>query len=267
MQVRVLTWNLYHGRDGPPDPALYTRRAEWTRETQRNATHVQVNRNLYREFSRMLCAAEWDVALLQESPPRWAKPLGADCGAERQRALTSRNWALPLTSFLARLNPDLVGSAEGGSNLILARGRAGGIVERRKATIHRLRPERRAMAFARLGCGLCVTSLHASTHSPVAEQDILTAASRATELAAGSPLILGGDFNVRAHSSDVYEKLSRRFELEGNTGPDSIDQLLLRGASFAEPPTAWPAERRELREDGLALRLSDHAPVTATIEL
>ena len=45
----------------------------------------------------MLAGAEWDVALLQECPPRWARPLADACEAATHRVLTSRNWLLPLT--------------------------------------------------------------------------------------------------------------------------------------------------------------------------
>ena len=89
--LRALSWNLYHGRDRPPDPALYTLRSRLLRRTEANATHLQVNRDLYSEFAAMLGAAEWDVALLQECPPRWAEPLARATGAEAHRALTSRN--------------------------------------------------------------------------------------------------------------------------------------------------------------------------------
>lgn len=267
MEIRVLTWNIFHGRDGPPDPALYTKRAEWTRRTERNDTHVQVNRNLYPEYSRMLDSASWDVALLQECPPRWVRRLARDCGAAHHRALTSRNWVLPLTSALARLNPDLIGSAEGGSNAILARGDAGKIAERRSTAIRALRPERRTMAFARLGCGLCVTSLHASTSPARAEPELIRAAARAVEWAEGAPLILGGDFNVRPHSSDVYDELRKRFGLRGPTAPDSIDHLLSLGVEVVSPPAAWADQARELPQDGLRLRLSDHAPVEALFRI
>ena len=70
-QIRVLSWNLYHGRDFPPDPALSTWRSRLLRITERNATHAQVNRSLLEEFGRVLNGFEWDVALLQEAPPRW----------------------------------------------------------------------------------------------------------------------------------------------------------------------------------------------------
>ena len=81
----------------------------------------------------MLAAAEWDVALLQEAPPRFAEPLARACGAEAHRVLTSRNGLGALRAAAARLNPDLIASGEGGSNLTLVRpaGALGGIVERR----------------------------------------------------------------------------------------------------------------------------------------
>ena len=52
--MRVLSWNLYHGRDFPPDPALFTWRSRLLKMTERNATHVQVNRPLLGEFASVL---------------------------------------------------------------------------------------------------------------------------------------------------------------------------------------------------------------------
>jgi endonuclease/exonuclease/phosphatase family metal-dependent hydrolase len=267
MEIRVLSWNIFHGRDGPPDPALYTRRGKWTRRTERNETHVQVNRDLWRQFTDMLCAAGWDVALLQECPPRWEPGFSRECGAESYRSMTARNWLERLSWAIARRWPDLIGSSEGGSNLILARRNAGCIGDARELVMRARRPERRTMAFARLGCGLCVTSLHASTSPPLAEQELLIAAERAVEWAGGAPLILGGDFNVRPQSSDVFAALEHRWGLTGTTASDSIDHLLVRGADIVSGARAWPPEARELAEDGLALRLSDHAPVELTVRL
>lgn len=262
----MLAWNLYHGRDGPPDPLLYTKRAEWTRRTERNATHVQVNRDLYPEFSQLLAKSRWDVALLQECPPRWVRLLARDCRAESYRSLTSRNWLLPITSLLSRHNPDLIGSAEGGSNTILARGPANGIAQTHSYTM-RLLPERRTMAFARLGCGLCVTSLHASTSARLAENELLRAADRGVEWAEGRPLMLGGDFNVSPDRSAVFAALAERHGLRGPTAPNAIDHLLTLGADVVEGPRQWPPGERELKENGLALTLSDHSPVEVLLRI
>jgi len=265
--MRVLTWNIFHGRDGPPDKSLYTRSSKWTGATTRNETHVQVNRDLWREFTDMLCGAEWDVALLQECPPRWQPGFTRECGAESYRSLTSRNWLEKLSWTIARRRPDLIGSSEGGSNLILARGASGGIVDGRELVVRRRTPERRTMAFARLGAGLCVSSIHASTTDALAEEELRLAAQRAVEWAGGRPLVFGGDFNLRPHGSPIFDELAERHGLTGITAPDSIDHLLVRGVEVTAGPRAWPPEARELSEDGLALRLSDHDPVEITIRL
>ena len=121
MQLRALSWNLFHGRDFPPDPALFTLRSRLLRITERDATHVQVNRDLLPSSRACSSGADWDVALLQECPPRWAGPLARACDAEAHRVPTSRNALGTASRDRARINPDLVGSNEGGSNLTLVR--------------------------------------------------------------------------------------------------------------------------------------------------
>lgn len=267
MEFTAIVWNLFHGRDFPPDPELRSWRSRLLRIDERNATHVQVNRDLAAEFATLLAGAAWDVALLQECPPRFAAPLARACSAEAHRALTSRNSLGPLRALLARQNPDLMASGEGGSNLTLVRvpGRLGGIAERRELSIHEGAPERRSMALTRTASGVCVANLHATNDRPeLATEDVLRAARTASEFAASAPLIFGGDLNLRpAEDPGVFERLSEDFGLVGPTAPRAIDHLLSRGVEVLEPPTAWPPERRELPLDGRALRLSDHAPVQA----
>jgi endonuclease/exonuclease/phosphatase family metal-dependent hydrolase len=266
VELTAIAWNLFHGRDFPPDPRLRTWRSRLLRIEERNETHVQVNRDLSAEFAAMLGGWDWDVALLQECPPRFAVPLAQACAAEGHRVLTSRNSLGGVRALLARQNPDLMASGEGGSNLTLIRpGRLGRIAERRELTIHEGEPERRAMAFTRTGAGLCVANLHATNDEPeLATQDVLRAASLATEWAAGEPLIFGGDLNLRpAEDPELFDRLREEFGLAGTTAPDAIDHLLSRDLEVVEPASAWPPERRELSVDGRALRLSDHAPVAA----
>lgn len=271
MRFTALAWNLYHGRDHPPDPALRSWRSRLLRLDERNETHVQVNRDLTAEFATLLSESEWDVALLQEAPPRFAEPLAAACGAEWQRALTSRNSLGGLRALLARQNPDLMASGEGGSNLTLVRvpGPLGGIAERRELTVHDGPPERRSMAFARTASGLCVANLHATNDDPpAATEDVLRAAAAASEWAGEAPLLFGGDLNLRpGEDPEAFARLREEFGLEGATAPDAIDHLLCRGLELREPPRRWPPERRELPLEGRALRLSDHAPVEARFQL
>ncbi len=269
MELRALSWNLYHGRDFPPDRALFTRRSRVLGVSERNDTHAQVNRDLSREFEAVLAAAEWDVALLQECPPRWWERLGRACYAEPHGVLTSRNSLGAVRAVIARINPDLIGSNEGGSNLTLVR--SGTIVERRALELQPgPRPERRMMAFTRLaaadGVEICVANLHLSAgaaNRAFAEAEVIEAARRGCELAGEAPLLLGGDLNLRPRDTGVYEALAERFGLAPPTASDSLDHLLIRGLRVVAAPTRWPPERREVRSRGSAIRLSDHPPVEA----
>jgi endonuclease/exonuclease/phosphatase family metal-dependent hydrolase len=271
MPLRVLTWNLFHGRDSPPDPSLFTWRSRLLRVTERNATHAQVNRELLDEFATVLCDTEWDVALLQECPPRWTAALAVACSAEAHSVLTSRNRLAALRGAIARLNPDLVASNEGGSNLTLVRPSAGAIAEQRELELTPS-PERRAMAFTRIRLDdgdLCVANLHASAGRKLrasAEREVLLAAERASEWAGDLPLVLGGDLNLRPAETTAFEQLERRFGLAGPTGPGVLDHLLHRGLVPTAPALQWPPERREVPEGDVAIRLSDHAPVEATFD-
>jgi endonuclease/exonuclease/phosphatase family metal-dependent hydrolase len=266
--MRVLSWNLYHGRDFPPDPALFTLRSRLLRTTERNATHVQVNRSLLGEFARVLGALEWDVALLQEAPPRWFGALRGQVGASGVRSLTSRNVCPPVQGAIAGWNPDLIASWEGGSNQILVRGPAR-VAEHRELALTR-RPERRRMHWARIewpgGGALCVANLHASAGLPEqASAEVLRAADAASAWSGEAPLVFGGDLNLRpAAEPEVFVVLAERFGLRRPTAPNAIDHVLARGLQIAEPPRRMAPERRELTgRDGRRLRLSDHRPVVA----
>jgi endonuclease/exonuclease/phosphatase family metal-dependent hydrolase len=252
VEIEALTWNLFNGRDHPPDPALFTWRSRLLGTSERNATHLQVNRDLLNEAAGLLATARWDVALLQECPPRWRAGLAAAC---RIRAA------------LARRNPDLMGSWGGGSNLTLVREALGDRIRDRRQLLLRRRPERRKVDFARLGPGICVANLHASGPDELAEPEIWRAAEATVTWAGGDPLILGGDFNLRPTAGGLYKKLAVRFGLAAPTDPGAIDHLLARGLEATRPARPWPAEAREVRSGGLAIRLSDHAPVTARFRL
>lgn len=269
MDLGALTWNLFHGRDHPPNPALETWRSRLLWRTERDATHIQVNRDLATEFSAVLAAAEWDVALLQECRPRWTTMLANACDAQAHSVLTSRNTLPRMRAMLARLNPDLIASNEGGSNLTLVRGE---VLERRSLELTPgPRPERRAMAFTRALTGVppaevCVANLHLSagpSRRAEAERELLLSAEHAAEWAGDTPLIFGGDLNLRPSESDLYSELERRFGLSGTTGPDALDHLLTRGLEPLVAPAPWPPERREVAAGDRVIRLSDHSPVEA----
>ena len=130
------------------------------------------------------------------------------------------------------------------------------------------------MAFTRALPGgatgeVCVANLHASAGSrnrALAEREVLAAAMRAAEWAAGAPLLFGGDLNLRPAQTTVFDQLAARHELGVPTGPAALDHILVRGLAIREPPAPWPPRRRELEREGRAVRLSDHAPVEALFD-
>jgi endonuclease/exonuclease/phosphatase family metal-dependent hydrolase len=191
-------------------------------------------------------------------------------------ALTSRNFPHFARATLARLNPDLIASNEGGSNQVLARPAAcpphGGwsLAEVARETIA-LWPERRRMLLVRLheplGRTLVVANLHASVGGR--SEEVLDAADRAVSWSGGAPLVFGGDLNLRpAEAPQAFRELERRYGLRGATAPGAIDHLLVRGVTVRERPRAIPPAGRELPgPGGRAIRLSDHSPVVATFEV
>ena len=249
--MRALSWNLFHGRDLPVD--------------------IDYKRSLHAEFAALLARFEWDVALLQEAPPRFFRELAFKAGAQGLMVKTSRNQLGFLRGWIADRAPDLIKSGEGGSNQVLFRP-PWSAVARRSLTLARWR-ERRRMMWVRLrdpdGASLCVANLHASAHNPArAAREVERAADAALEWSGDRPLLFGGDFNVRPVEQPwIFERLES-LGFSGPTGPKLIDHLLVRGMRVAEEPHQLPAERREVAA-GTAprVRLSDHAVVVATFDV
>ncbi|HUA04376.1 MAG TPA: endonuclease/exonuclease/phosphatase family protein [Solirubrobacteraceae bacterium] len=216
MVLRLLTWNLFHGRAVPP------------------AGH-----DLLSEFADALGGWEWDVALLQEVPPWWPAPLAARLDAEERYVLTSRNFGLRVRRAIAIRRPDVIKSNGGGANAILVRGDT--------ITEHRWRrlciwPERRWVHAVRLHeAGIWVANTHCG--GPIRD------ARRAAEATlrwgpAGSPRVLGGDFNIREPALDGFTY----------AGGHGVDEFYVRGLSVSSGA--------EILDPG---HLSDHAPVAITL--
>ena len=186
--MRVLTWNLFHGRALPP-----------------------AGRDLEAQFAAALAGWDWDVALLQEVPPWWPPALARACEAQARTVLTSRNGLLALRRAVARRAPDLIGSNGGGANAILVRRAAGAIADHRRVLLRRW-PERRvchAVALTGGGGVSWVANLHAQVHSAQrAQADIERGARAVLAWAGDAAALLGGDFNVRAPLAPGFEPLA-----------------------------------------------------------
>jgi endonuclease/exonuclease/phosphatase family metal-dependent hydrolase len=210
--MRVLTWNLFHGRSQPP-----------------------AGRDLQDDFAAALAGWDWDVALLQEVPPWWGPALARACHADHRTARTSRNALLPVRRFVARRWPDVIKSNGGGANVILVRrgGAAAPIVEHRRVLLRRW-PERRVCHAVALDGGLWCANLHAQAHSPErAGADIARAAAATLAWAGGGRVLLGGDFNVRRPTAAGFERI-------GGRGVDHILGYRVIPTGAAELPERGP---------------------------
>jgi endonuclease/exonuclease/phosphatase family metal-dependent hydrolase len=210
--MKVLTWNLFHGRSVPDAP-----------------------RALLGEFTDKISGWEWDVALLQEVPPWWPPALARAAGAQERSVLTSRNALLALRRAVARRRPDLIKANGGGANAILVRGDAIAAHATRRL---RLWPERRVLHAVRLEtAGIWVANVHATAdRGPRAREDMAGCGATLARWAGPAPALLGGDANVA-------DPLVPGFT---DAGGHRIDRFFTRGALTVAAPA------RALERDGLS---------------
>jgi endonuclease/exonuclease/phosphatase family metal-dependent hydrolase len=210
--MRVLTWNLFHGRAVPERP-----------------------RSLLPEFTDKIAGWDWDVALLQEVPPWWPPALAAACGAQQRSVLTSRNALLPLRRLVAERRPDLIKSNGGGANALLVRGDA--VVAHASRRL-RWRPERRMLhAVALRDAGVWVANVHATANpKDLARADMVRCGETLARWAGAAPALLGGDANVADPQVPGF----------ADAGGHRIDRFFLRGGLAVTAPP------RTLARDGLS---------------
>jgi len=228
--VRVLTWNVFHGRSLPPARG----------------------RALADAFAGLLGSWAWDVALLQEVPPWWPERLARETSAAHSTALTSRNALLPVRRALAERWPELMKSNGGGANAVLGRGRK--IVASRHMMLRRL-PERRVAQLVRLADGICLVNFHGSSRPELAREELAALWGKAVSFSAGAPLVLGGDLNLR-------EPLLPADEIAHVASRD-VDHIFVRG--FVQFGPAQQLDRHvEVGER--RVELSDHPPLAIALD-
>ena len=219
MELRVLSWNLYHGRSKPPS-----------------------GRDLLAGFATPLAGWRWAVALLQEVPPGWPRPLAEAASASRVSVPTSRNWFPPLQRYLAVRWPDRIRSNGGGANAILVRGAR--VLEHRRRRV-RWWPERRSVHAVRLDSGVWVANMHLTVpRDDPGQLDLGRAVAAVARWAPEGPLVFGGDVNQRRPSAPGLEHVA------GN----HVDHLFVRGLARRG--------KSELLEHGT---LSDHEPLAVDL--
>jgi endonuclease/exonuclease/phosphatase family metal-dependent hydrolase len=204
--MRVLTWNLYHGRSRPPS-----------------------GRSLLREFAAALGGWEWDVALLQEVPPWWPPRLGPVA----HTVLTSRNWIPSLQRAISARNPDILKSWGGGANAILVRGLE--VAETRAVRLRRL-PEARWAHGVRLAGAGWVVNVHAQNFP---EASARADCERALAAGWGSPLVFGGDLNLKRPSfPGLVHVAGNHVDHVFTDGRTGRGEVLDRGTLSDHPPVA-----------------------------
>jgi endonuclease/exonuclease/phosphatase (EEP) superfamily protein YafD len=108
----------------------------------------------------------------------------------------------------------------------------------------RTRPERRVAQLARLAGGTCVANYHASTTPPRAAAELARLWELALDFAAGAPLVLAGDLNLRAPAApagavhaaarDVDHVFARRLQV--SRPATLLDRSLPPGAELSDHP-------------------------------
>ena len=223
--MRVITWNLFHGRAVPERPEY-----------------------LYDEFLAALGRWNWDVLMLQECPPWWPRKFARALSADYRSVHTSRNLGLPVRRALATWRPDIIKANGGGCNAILVRDRR--IVADRAKRIRYI-PERRLVHGVGLADGTWICNLHLQgSRSHIRAPNYIVETVKAGVYGrrwAGedAPIVLGGDFNVSAPPLIGYE------QVPGHRG---VDQLFVRNLGFSGKAKALDRGS-----------LSDHRPVCAEI--
>jgi endonuclease/exonuclease/phosphatase family metal-dependent hydrolase len=195
-----------------------------------------------------------DVLCLQEVPV-WALPLVGDWSGMTAFSAVGRSARRPgrVAGWVTRRHQGLFRSRLAGqANTILVARRhtAEGLGAYQLSDPGR---ERRIVHAVRVGGLGVVANLHATNElrRPEVPREELDRACGFVEALAtpGEPVVLAGDFNLRAPALAGYSA----------PGP-GIDHILVRGAA-STPLEVWPTERRTVA----GVVLSDHAPVELTV--
>lgn len=293
--MRVLSWNLFHARDGFPGLGPSLRSILLKRPELGPDGRLHVNRKLVDEMAGVLARAEPTIALLQEVPPLAIPALAEATG---MRPAWARTGPLVgpagLRGRLGARNPDLWRTHEGNANLILVRSDW----HLPDAPVRRLRlnplrvavpaARRAGLGAARLldwaseartlvatevappgGPRLLVGCVHCTTDRRVSDVEVGRLAERLSAWAGDRPLVLGGDLNLPPDhpALDALADVGLRQDV-----PDAgIDHIYGRGVGSGTSGRRWEPEEREVdlswRGASGRVRLSDHDPVEVTYRL
>jgi endonuclease/exonuclease/phosphatase family metal-dependent hydrolase len=294
--IRVVTWNLFHGRDGLPGLGA-TRRSTWLRRPEDDGVHVHLNRKLTDLMAERLASWGPDVCALQEVP---AAAVGQIARITGMRAIWTTTGPLVgpawLRDALAARNPDLWRTHEGNANVLLIGPRLE-LVEGSRASVRlnpigtilratrrlglergellRYIPEPRRLVVARIvapgGAEIAIgcTHCHNARHPDLVGMEIARAASAVTGAARGAGAVLAGDLNARPSHPALAALAEEGWDGAEPGGGMGIDRILHRGMEVVVPARRLDVSEREVgvtwRGRTRRVRLSDHDPVVVTL--
>jgi endonuclease/exonuclease/phosphatase family metal-dependent hydrolase len=296
--LRVVTWNLFHGRDGRRGLGP-SRRSTWLRAPVDDGTYLHLNRKLTGLMAQRIAAWGADVCALQEVPTAAIRELMA---ATRMRAVWTTTGPLlgpaGLRDALAAANPDLWRSHEGNANVLLLGPRAAPVDGTARAVrlnplgeiaqaalrwrlgageLVRWLPEPRRAVMLRVaapgGTEIAVACAHCHNGRDrrVTGLEIARAARALEALADGAPAILAGDMNAWPDDPAIAALSAAGWRGAGPGADLAVDHVLHRGLEAAEAPRRLPHAEREVgvtwRGRSRRVLLSDHDPVVAILRL
>ncbi len=296
--IRIVTWNLFHGRDGLPGLGA-TLRSTWLGLPEDDGVHMHVNRKLTDLMAARLAAWRPDACALQEVPTAAVRRIAALTGMRPEWTTTG-----PLIGprrvrdALAARNPDLWRTHEGNANVILLGPRLAMVEGSRRSV--RLNPLRGVLRDARaLGLGrgelmrylpeprrvlvvrartpegaeiaIGCTHTHNARHPDLVGGEIARAAAAVREEAGDGPAVLAGDLNAPPPHPAFAALAEEGWEGALRGSGIGIDRVLHRGLDEAEPARRLGADEREVgvtwRGATRRVRLSDHDPVVAVLRV
>ena len=296
--IRIVTWNLFHGRDGLPGLGA-TRRSTWLGLPEDDGVHMHVNRKLTDLMAARLAAWEPDVCALQEVPTAAIRRIAAITGMRPEWTTTGPLIGpARLRDPLAARNPDLWRTHEGNANLILLGPRLAMVEGSRRGVrlnpvrdilrsarrlglelgeLVRYLPEPRRLVVVRartadgaeiaIGCTHC----HNARHPDVVGGEIARAAAAVLEEAGGGRAVLAGDLNAPATHPALAALAASGWGGAEPGGGMGIDRIVHRGLEVVEPARRLAGADREVgvtwRGLSRRVRLSDHDPVVATLRI
>jgi endonuclease/exonuclease/phosphatase family metal-dependent hydrolase len=294
--IRIMTWNLFHGRDGLPGLGA-TRRSTWLRRPEEDGAHVHLNRKLTGHMAARIRAWAPDVCAVQEVSRRGLREVAHATGMAAVWTATGPligpAW---LRDALAERNPDLWRTHESNVNALLVAPRLA-LVPGSRASVRlnpprailrdardlrltrgelaRWIPEPRRLVLARVrmagGAELVAGSVHChnAREPEVTGREIARAAAAVRDAAGDRPAVMAGDLNAPPSHPALAALAADGWDGAAPGRGIGIDRIVHRGLETVEAPHRLDAGAREVAVSWAGrtrrLRLSDHDPVVAVL--